>query len=207
MTTLYRVRTTWSYTPGGPGYTNMYFGTTDPLASGAQTAVNDVQAFWNAIKSYIPSAVSLQVDPSVIMVEDVTSEQTGDISVGTPPAAIQGTGGGAWAAPAGATAQWTTASYLYGRRVKGRTYLVPLTAGAFQSDGTILDTTKTALNAAAAALVAGASNFVVYTRERQAKSAAESPTGKEITYRPGASSMVVSGSVADRVAVLRSRRD
>jgi len=143
----------------------------------------------------------------VIMVEDVTSEQTGDISVGTPPAAIQGTGGGAWAAPAGATAQWTTASYLYGRRVKGRTYLVPLTAGAFQSDGTILDTTKTALNAAAAALVAGASNFVVYTRERQAKSAAESPTGKEITYRPGASSMVVSGSVADRVAVLRSRRD
>lgn len=207
MTTLYRVRTTWSYTPGGPGYSNLYFGTTDPLAAGAQTAVNDMQAFWNAIKTLIPSVVTLQVDPSVIMVEDVTGEQVGDISVGSPPASILGTGGGAWAAPAGATAQWSTASYLFGRRVKGRTYLVPLTGSAFQSDGTLLGTAQTTLAGAAAALVAGGSNLVVYTRPRKA-APANPVTGKPaVTARAGASSLVVSGTVRDIVAVLKSRRD
>ena len=207
MTTLYRVRTTWSYTPGGPGYSNMYFSTTDPLASGAQTAVNDVQAFFTAIKGLIPSIVTLQVDPSVIMVEDYSSEQVGDILVGTPPAPIVCTASGSMAAPAGATAQWSTASYLYGRRVKGRTYLVPLAASAFESNGTIISGALTTLNTAAAALVAGGSNLVVYTRKRDAKTAEESPTGKEITARPGASSGVVSGAVRDIAAVLRSRRD
>lgn len=207
MTTLYRVRTTWSYTPGGPGYSNLYFGTTDPLAAGAQTAVNDVQAFFTAIKGLIPSIVTLQVDPAVIMVEDVTSEQVGDVLVGSTPAPIVCTATGSMAAPAGATAQWSTASYLYGRRVKGRTYLVPLASSAFESNGTIISGALTTLNNAAAALVAGGSNLVVFTRKREYKAADPAKGQKEVTARAGASSLVVSGAVRDIVAVLRSRRD
>lgn len=207
MTTLYRVRTTWSYTPGGPGYTNMYFGTTDPLAAGAQTAVNDVQAFWNAIKTLIPGAVTLTVDPAVIMVEDFSSEQVGELAVGTPPAPIIGSGAGVFSMPAGCTAQWTTASYLYGRRVKGRTYIVPLVGSAFAATGALSTAAMGVLTPAVNALVAGASNLVIFTRKRDAKSAAESPTGKEITFRPGASSPVVSGQVRNIAAVLTSRRD
>lgn len=207
MTTLYRVRTTWSYTPGGPGYSNMYFGTTDPLAAGAQTAVNDVQAFFTAIKGLIPSIVTLQVDPAVIMVEDVTSEQVGDVLVASPPAPIVCTATGSMAAPVGATAQWTTASYLYGRRVKGRTYLVPLAASAFESNGTLISGALSTLNTAAAALVAGGSNLVVYTRKRDAKPANPTTGAPAVTARAGGSSLVVSGAVRDIAAVLRSRRD
>lgn len=207
MTTLYRVRTVWSYTPGGPGYTNLYFGSTDPLAAGAQTAVNDVQAFFTALKGYIPSAVSLQVDPLVVMVEDYSSEQVGEISVTSPPPPIACTGTGAYAAPVGITCQWTTGAFQYGRRVKGRTYIVPLVASAFENNGTIVNANVTVFNNAAAALVAAGSQLVVYTRKRAAKTAEESPTGKAITARAGASSVVVSGSVRDIAAVLRSRRD
>lgn len=207
MTTLYRVRTTWSYTPGGPGYSNLYFSTTDPLNAGAQTAVNDVQTFFTALKSYIPSAVSLQVDPLVIMVEDYSSEQVGEISVTTPPAAIACTGAGAYAAPVGITCQWTTGAFQYGRRVKGRTYIVPLVASAFENNGTVVNANVTAFNNAAAGLVNGASNLVVYTRRRLAKAADPVKGTPAVSARPGASSPVVSGSVRDIAAVLRSRRD
>lgn len=207
MTTLYRVRTTWSYTPGGPGYTNLYFGTTDPLAAGAQTAVNDVQAFWNAIKGLIPQTVVLQVDPLVVMVEDVTSEQVGEIGVATPPAAITCTGTGLFAAPAGCTVQWNTVSFLYGRRVRGRSYIVPLVGSAFEANGTLAAAGNTTLTNAAAALVAGGSNLVVYTRRRLAKPADPTTGAPAVTARPGGSSLVISSTVRDIAAVLRSRRD
>jgi len=207
MTTLYRIRAVWSYTPGGPGYTNLYFGTTDPLAAGAQTAANDVQAFFNAIKGLLPTTVSVQIDPSVVMVEDYSSEQVGELSLASPPAAIVGTAAGAYSGPSGATVQWNTVSFLYGRRVKGRTYLVPLTSSVYENNGTIATASLTTLRAAADAMVAGGSNLVIYTRQRDAKAADPVKGTPAVTARAGASSPVVSANVRDIAAVLRSRRD
>lgn len=207
MTTLYRIRSVWSYTPGGPGYTNMYFGTTDPLAAGAQTAANDVQAFWTAIKPQLNTAISIQIDPAVVMVEDFSSEQVGELVLGSPPPAVVGTAAGNYVGPAGASVQWNTASFLYGRRVKGRTYLVPLAVVCFDSNGTLGTTALASFSTAATALVNGASNLVVYTRRRLAKAANPITGAPAVSARPGASSGVISANVRDIAAVLRSRRD
>ncbi len=207
MTTLYRIRTLWTGFAGAPGYTNMYFGTTDPLQAGAQEAGQACATFWNAIKGFMPDDVSLTLDTAVALIEDVTGQQTGELALTGLTASNVGTSTGGFFGPTGACVSWGTGTFLYGRRVKGRTYLVPLAASASNTTGGLDTTARTTIQTAASTLVSGPGQLVVYTRPREAKSAEESPTGKAITARPGSSSLVTSAVVRDRAAVLRSRRD
>jgi hypothetical protein len=207
MTTLYRIRTVWSGFSGAPGYTNMYFGTTDPLAAGAATAAADVGTFFNSVKACVPNTVTLAIDPVVALIEDYNGNQTGELTLGTPPTIGLGSQTGSFAAPAGACVTWNTATFRDGRRIRGRTFLVPLGVNCFQADGTLVDAQRTVLNNAAAALAGGAAAFVVYARERQARAAYEPAKITAKTYLAGESAVVVSGNVKDKVAILRSRRD
>lgn len=207
MTTLYRLRSIWTGFAGAPGYSNHYFGTTDPLTAGAQTAGADLAVFWNTVKTLMPDDVHITIESAVALIEDITGEQTGELALSPAQAPLIGTQTGGYLAPAGGTVMWSTPNYLFGRRVKGRTYLVPLAASASDTGGTLTAAAVTTIQGAATALVAAASHLVVYTRPREAKSAAESPTGKEITHRDGSSSGVTSAVVRNTAAVLRSRRD
>lgn len=207
MTTLYRIRSIWTGFSGAPGYTNMYFGTTDPLAAGAQTAANDVKAFWELVKVNLPDVVHIAIEGAVALVEDLNGQQTGELALSSTPAPSVGTQSVAYFAPAGASVNWGTSSFLYGRRVKGRTYIVPLAANCSDVGGTLLDTVKTSLNTAAAGLVAAPSQMVVFTRPRDAVAADPARGIAGSAERPGSSSLVTSGTVRDVIAVLRSRRD
>lgn len=207
MTTMYRIRAVWSGFTGAPGYTNLFFGATDPLQAGADAAGGAVNTFFTAIKSALPLPVTVTIDPAVALIEDTTGDQVDEMTLTTPPPGVSGVLGERFAGPAGACITWNTATFLQGRKVRGRTYLVPLTMSAFENNGTLDNTYRTTLSTAATALVTGPGALVIFARPHDAQTAAESPTGKARAARVGAAALVTSASLKDKAAVLTSRRD
>lgn len=194
MAILQRVRSVWTGFQGAPGYTDMYFGTTDPPSESAQDHVDQVWDFWTALVAFIPTVVNITVQPQVAEVDELTGDLVGEIIIGTAPAAVDCTASGAYSAPAGCTVQWRTSTYLSGRRLRGRSYIVPLSTQAYDADGTLYPSTRASIEAAGTALITDAGDMVVWHRPSEGGS-------------DGTSALVTSAVVADRVAVLRSRRD
>jgi hypothetical protein len=202
MARIIRVTVNWTGFTGGPGYTNLYF--ERPAGdSWDQDAVNQavemVNTFLGAWPVYQPNGVTMAIDPTVTEID----ENLGDIhafwSV-TPPAAHTGVSGGSYAAGSGACVNWGTADVRDGRRVRGRTFMVPLGPAGFSSDGT-LDTTALNTFRSAAETLANSGSFarlVVWAR----------PTVVLGEPLPDGGAYDVTGaSISDKAAQLRSRRD
>lgn len=178
----------WTGTTGLPGYTKLHFlGELDPTS--IASAAGSIKAFWEAIKSYLPGAVTVQLD-GIAQTFTTGGQLTGEIPY-TPPAATVGTSASAYAGASGAVINWLTDQFPNGRRLRGRTFIVPMAGTAYQNDGTLAPTVVTALRSAAQALAGG-------------------PQPLCVVRRSGATALNihVSGTaVPDRTAVLRSRRE
>ena len=201
MAQMLRITTRWTGFTGAPGFTVMHFrdfGGTDPIVSDAQAAVDKVYAFFNAIKAWFPSQVTIQVLGEAEAIEDTTGILQ-DVLVATTPAPIVGTSGAAvaYAAALGAVVSWRTGLVRNGRRIRGRTFLVPLSSVAFDNTGTLIATALTAFNAAATTLrdQTGIADLGVYARP-SAPGAAD-----------GEWALITGHSVPDMGSILRSRRD
>lgn len=204
MTTLLRVRSRWQGFSGGPGYTVMHFRDFDssggvggdPDNTQASAAIDRVRTFFVAIAGLYPSAVSVQVEAEVDVIEHTTGELI-DSLPGKAVGAVTGSTAANFSAPVGAVINWRTGTIRNGRRLRGRTFLVPLSNTVFDTTGTLSDAARSTLSTAAAGLAAntGTPDLFVYGRP-SSKGAAD-----------GALGVVTSSSVPDMAAVLRSRRD
>jgi hypothetical protein len=204
MTSMFQVVTHWSGFVGSPGFTNLFFEHADPPSSQSQAAVDNVRAFWNAAKGLLPVVVSLQVDPQVKVIEDTTGELVDILTVGTTPAPVVGTMAGAYSAPSGGVVDWNTTTVHGGKRIRGRTFLVPFGNATYQADGSIQDAFVSALDTAATALrTATGPTFGIWSRPRLADSTHVPP----ITARAGLFAPATGNHVPDKACVLRSRRD
>jgi hypothetical protein len=193
MASYARVLTRWVGGPSSPGLTVMNVRYDSGAGAGVATAV---RAFWDSLKTYIPSAYTLSVDATMDTHDVATGTLNGSISAGAAPASVVGTAVGSYAAGVGARVNWNTSAIVRGRRVNGRTFIVPMAVVAYQSDGTILDSTVTAVTTAAqtlrGALVTAGFPMAIWTAPTQAG--------------PGALNDVFDAACADQVAVLRGRR-
>lgn len=152
MTQLMRVKTRWSGFSGGPGYTNLHFrgfgsgdgggGSYDVAA--ANNAINRVNAFMGGIRTLLPSVVRVEVQSEVEILEDTTGELIGTLA-GTDAPEHAGSATGGYSGPTGAVVNWKTGGIRNGRRVRGRTFLVPLASAAFGAAGTLLAASQTTL--------------------------------------------------------------
>lgn len=199
MAQIIQAKINWTGFVGAPGYTNLFFrdfsgGTVDQAM--ADGAVSKIAAFVTAVKPYLPSNVSLGIDTTFNVLEETTGELQGFLNGGsnTPN---PGTGTGTYSAASGACITWTTTGVRNGRRIRGRTFLVPLVGTAYDSDGTLAPGARTALVNAATALSSptGAGDLGVWAR----------PTAPGAT--DGIWTVVSASSVRDKVAILTSRRD
>jgi hypothetical protein len=194
------MRVNWTGFIGSPGYTNLFFEPvpeSDPITQATVDAARaKVEAFIIAAKNYLPTVATLTVDGQAAEID----EQTGEIQTFwnvTPLTTQTGVMAGSYVAGTGACVSWSTGGVRKGRRVRGRTFLVPLAAGAFEADGTLAPAALTALRAAATTLATDSNGvrLVVYAR-----------TPKAIIPDGGAYD-VVTAAVNDKAAVLTSRRD
>jgi hypothetical protein len=194
-----RVQTILSGFPGAPGLITSYwngaavgvFTTAD-----ATTAVAAVQAFLTAVKAAFPAICSLQVQPTVEVMEATTGGLIGVVPA-TPVAAVVGTGAGTVLTAEGPLVQWITSDVAGRRLVRGRTFLVPSINTALTSGGVVVAGVQ-------AAILSGGATYIA--------TAGPSPV---IWHRPvpfatganGSAHEIVSVGAPATVAVLRSRRD
>lgn len=204
MASILRIKLRWTGFSGAPGYSIFHFRDFETGEGGgvdatqAQSAADRVRAFALALVDLLPAGARLQVEPDVEVLEE-TNGQMQDILQVTPGATVAGksTNTGSYSGATGAVVNWRTASVRNGRRIRGRTFLVPLYYTAYDSDGTINTTALTAIRTAADALVAGGNSPDLGVWARPSASGASD----------GNWVVASSATVPDLAAVLRSRRD
>lgn len=201
---ILRITLRWTGFTGAPGYSVFHFGTDggfwdggiigDGLQQAADAAADRVASAASAAGGAIPSVVSLAVESEAEVLNSDTGEILGVVEVDAEVAQQPRMSGG-YSAASGAVVNWRTNDYRFGRRIRGRTFLVPLGGDAYQSDGTLVPGALNDLNDFVAAIIGDGSgpDFGVWSRPR-------SGTG-------GVFATAVSGNVPDMAAVLRSRRD
>jgi hypothetical protein len=184
----------WSGTAGLPGYTKIKF-LGALTTSECQTATQKLQTFFAAQTAYIPALVRVDVSTLCEHFDD-DGTKTDVIQASGTTTQVVGTAAGAFNQAAGAWINFLCNQYVAGRRVYGRTFMVPLGSSAFQSDGTLLTTYQTALQNAGTTLITGFPNVIVrYDRTNKAG------------QRFQGISTVAAVLVKDKGGVLRSRRD
>jgi hypothetical protein len=184
--TVNRLRMRWSGFPGAPGVSTFYFtAATDPGPT--------LRTMMNSLVALFSSNVKIDIDAGGDTIDELTGHINGAWT-GTSVAQVVGTATDAPAGPAGVCINWLTSVVVAGRRVQGRTFLVPVTVGHYDFDGTLTAATLTSVNAA------------VTTWRASAGGLAQKILTKPKPPAAGASSAVTGFRVPDKVVVLRSRR-
>lgn len=187
MPAQYRV--IWSTLGGGTGYSVFHF-TEAGTSPAAQQIADDVGEFFEDLQVGTPNDVSWSFDSEVLDLSDA-GVLTAVWPV-TPPAPLAGVGTGIYARAQGIRIDWSTDAIVAGRRLSGRTFIVPQVAATFDANGLIEPTSQGGLETAA-------DNFLAAT-------ALNRPL--RVWSRTHATSSVVTGrSVPPQGAILRGRRD
>lgn len=196
---LLRAKLEWIIPGAGTAHSVFHFITTtgQPVQAEADAVAAKLATFRSNIRPQIPSQVSLRPLSDIEQID----EASGDLQLVFTTAATTAQAGSAtstasWAAPVGGVISWATSGIRNARRVRGRTFVVPLSSVAFDTDGTLSAGGMTSLTTAANALMAADPNvkLAVYGR----------PTGPAAT--DGDAFEVVSNRVPDMGAILTSRR-
>lgn len=192
MAALHRMRVALTGFSGGPGVNTFY-------ATDGPTMAPLLRGFFDDLKVFYPQEFNETVENSGDIFESTTGVHTGIWST-TTQAIVTGTSTNMHAAPAGALARWRTGTFLSGRQLVGRSFLVPLTVVAYNSSGEMDESIRLQIEGFCADLVtAAAGDLMVWQRPI----AAGQPGGP----RGGGFAAVTSASVSTKVAILRSRRD
>lgn len=152
-----------------------------------------VLAALNASKALFPENMKITVPGAGETIDDNTGSLLGVWS-SAGGGTVTGTAAGATVLGVGACITWRTGTIVRGRRLRGRTFLVPLGAFVWEPNGTFSASALTQIQTLANALQA-TGGLAVWSR----------PTGE--LAGDGDSGAVLSNSVRDVPAVLTSRRD
>lgn len=200
MASICRIKLRWSGLPGGIGYTMFHmrdFSAGEPTVADANAALLRITNYAENIAAYLPQKVTLQAEAEVEVLEE-TNGQLITVLGGTTQVIKTGAAASTvgWAAAAGAVISWSTPGVRNGRRVRGRSFIVPLATTSYDTDGTLTPAVVAGLNTAATTLRDGAGtlDLGIYAR----------PTGPGAT--DGVWYAVTGHRVPDMSAILRSRR-
>lgn len=129
----------------GSGATILHF---ESIGSGtaAQSIATATRALFASLATYLPNDVAVTFDAEVLEISN-SGVLLGSYSV-TPGAAVTGSGTGSWANGSGALVRHNTGSIIGGKRIYGRTFLVPMIGAAFENNGEVTAGAITAIGTA-----------------------------------------------------------
>lgn len=213
MAELMRVKMRWQGFQGAPGYSVFHFqdqagdGSPATVIQGMVDAAHGrIWNFANNIKTLLPNVVQLVVEPDVEVIESTDGRL---LDVRTAPSKVMLTGSAGetsvYSAASGAVINWRTAVVRKRRRIRGRTFVVPLASTCYETNGTLNTSCMAILNTEAATLTAQTTepDLGIYARPTRTKNT----DGTWKTNSDGEWAVVRSHTVPDMTAVLRSRRD
>ena len=204
MASIWQVTWKWGGTTGGTGYTNLYYQGTSLDATEALAAATKSRLLFDGVKSLLATRITLNLQTDVRLINDVTGDLINIFTV-SGITQVTGTAGVSYYAGAsGACVDWLT-SVLHGKHLMvGRTFIVPLYATGYDTDGSIAGTALTTLATAAENMrTATGPTFGVWGRPRKAKTV----DGVTIPALTGLFAPALSSRIPDKAVVLRSRRD
>jgi hypothetical protein len=192
MATVGQTVVRWTGYTGSPGYTTLHGSVTD--ATSAAAFYTAVAAWVNAaLRAWVPNTVNVTALGEVKILNSATGIQE-DVYGGTPVTYAGGATGGIGPGPAGGCITWKTNTFnAKGHRIKGRTFAVPMAASHFDTDGTLSPGGLTTLSNAAASYISSVPFPVIWHRP--------------VAHAGGIIAPIAAYSIADKAAVLRSRRD
>lgn len=196
MPELLRLRVAWSGAPiVGPGVSTLY--AQGGVATGWGPAT---VALFTALRPYLPSGVFWDVPATADIVDEATGRLTGQYAI--PAGGQVGANGGSsdYKPGVGFRMRWGTTGVVGGRKVNGTTFVCPVLSAEIPN-GQLQALTRTAVTAAMQTYIAAA-GFVPVVYSPPVKNDPD-PHARN---RPGASSEIVSGTVATGMTWLRSRR-
>jgi hypothetical protein len=183
--TLNRIQVELQGGPGGNGVVTLY----GLEAAGLKSAADEFITSWHNL---MPNDVIVSSPNTGDVINEETGELTGTWTSGSV-VGFTGTDTGTWVAGVGARINWLTAGIVAGRRVQGRTFVVPLGSGAFGTGGLPLTTTIDYLGAWATNLLDEVpGNLQIWSR----------PSGA----RAGSKHTITSAFIPVEGTMLRSRR-
>lgn len=181
--------------PGAPGWTTFYFNGEDPTA--LANHFRWAREYLTSISGLFPAQWSAAVQAEGRLLQTVTgdldttttipADGTGNAVTGTDPSGAFGSGA------SGVCISLTSTGVNRTRRVRGRTYIVPVSSGVYGPDGTIADAFLGPLRTGFQTLFTEVRAPGVYSRPRLRLGGAWFPVS---TIR-----------ISDKAAVLTSRRD
>lgn len=194
---MLRVRVALSGWSGGPGLSTFYFLTPLEDNAAAVRVVAYVQSFYDPNgRGFFYDSVRINVSGDVDVITAASGQITNTHSVAPPPQ-IAGFGGGQATSPAIAgNLRLSTGQFLAGRRLRGRMFLSPLPTALVETDGTATVAFSTLADNAVLALQVSmdpGDTWVVWHRP--------------VAGAGGTAAPITSTSLADKLAVLTSRRD
>lgn len=181
--------------PGAPGWTTFYFDGEDPTERSNQ--FRWCKDYLEGVKGLFPAqwTAAVQAEGRVLITGSgaldsnttIPDDGTGNTVIGADPSGAFGSGA------SGMCISLTTAGVNRARRVRGRTYLVPISNGVYGPDGTIADAFLAGLRPFMQTLFTDPRQVGVYSRPRAGVGGAFFP--------------VATVRIADKAAVLTTRRD
>lgn len=189
---VFLIRVPWSIPNAGESVSTFHV---NGDAIQVQAYVQAIRTFFTTIAGELPNEVAVTLPSEVVELNDATGTLVATYPT-TPGSAVAGTDAGAWAAGSGARIVWSTGVIAAGRRVRGSTFLVPLSSASYTNTGRIGSSPIATIDAAAEAMLddiaTSGGDLAVYSRPRPG--------------RPGASHGVISGATSPQVATLRGRK-
>lgn len=184
----------WTGFSGAPGYTNLYTRFAGIITTNVDNMMTGMNKFCDDLHFSLPNSVHVRPVAEIKQFDEATGALLGLHTPAPAPVDWAGSGGTTYASPVGACISWGTGGINRGKRVRGRTFLVPLAGAAFDTDGTLLPGFLGPLNGVATNWrTSSAYETVVWSRPRAGAG--------------GAAFDILSHRIADKAAVLRSRRD
>jgi hypothetical protein len=199
MARIARVTINWTGFIGAPGYTNLHFAPAagpDITQGVVDDAVAKVHTWIQAWDDALPNTVTVTIDPTVEEIEDSNGELSAFWTT-VPGSANVGGGTGPYSAATGAVVNWYTGGIRNGRRVRGRSFMVPLGSNALENNGSLNGTGLGTWRTATGVLIANVDDAKLCVWSRPSAPAATDGVSYDVT----------SYTIPDMTAVLRSRRD
>jgi hypothetical protein len=170
-------------------------------AGSRDAATSAMRTFFFDLASILRTDWQVRVQQAIPVYDAATSMLVREDSASTAPLPVNGLVATtvAWVGGAGAVVKWNTGTIWQGRHRTGRTFIVP-TAGGHDTDGTLNPTAVNAINTAAPKLIAAAgADFSIWSKKYDR-------TGPKPVQTSGSVASVMSYTLLDRAATLRSRR-
>lgn len=137
MTALNKVACPIVVTGGGAGVATFY-------TDAATDITVPLNAFWTSMMAKMPDDFVITVPPDGAQIEDTTGALIGSWSGGTG-GTHTGSTTGSYTGGAGASIKWSTTTFIAGRRIAGRTFLVPLDGAVYDTTGKINPTQRSTM--------------------------------------------------------------